>query len=574
MPFSPMDVDTTVPDLEVSPKGSLSSGTMDEDEDSWARTNDSEEDVRPISKTIKPPSLLEKKKKRKRSRSPHGLDFDTDIITKPKKRSDNAERTVPEKKPREADGRSKVTKESKELKQAKEIQETNRKITKHASNGDLRPDSSKSGSTSTLSEKAKGKRPEAVTKPRKSTDDSRRISAVVPRDHRHRSKKSYSPCIHAVDVVRSCLRIYQQCEWHAAVATDEEVTSPSFEGIPPTFPPATEDIATVELEYPGELAIETFPLLFTKKSNEYNPMYDISQTVKALAKHCIPPTDLPPFGNEKSGIIRSVIKACKLGNGEDLKVALSQFNECMRNLKEDGGFESTESHGGPAEPAMVSHVLEQAYARAVAAEAHLLNQYEGFSNNVYGEVRHRLVSDIIREANIQPHHTFLDMGSGIGNVVLQVAAQCLCDCYGIEVMETPARLGKMQEREFLSRMRYYAKPCGRITLRKGDFLEDQEFHGILCSADVIFVNNYAFSAELNQMILAKFLDLKEGAKVISLKSFVPGASTGRLASRRSNAIESIFKVKEMMFAQDSVSWMNEGGSYFIHTVDRRQLQKR
>ena len=101
-------------------------------------------------------------------------------------------------------------------------------------------------------------------------------------------------------------------------------------------------------------------------------------------------------------------------------------------------------------------------------------KYVGFSNNVYGEVRHRLVNDIIRDAGILPHHTFLDMvrpplwalchglfdrpiifqGSGIGNVVLQVAAQCLCDCYGIEIMETPARLGKMQEREFLSRMRF------------------------------------------------------------------------------------------------------------------------
>ena len=123
--------------------------------------------------------------------------------------------------------------------------------------------------------------------------------------------------------------------------------------------------------------VNSFPLLFTKKSNEYNPMYDISQTVKAIANYCLTSKQLVAFGSEKTGIIRSVIKACKLGNGADLKAALSQFNECMRKLKADGGFSSSESFGAAAEPAMVSHILEQAYARAVAAEAHLLNQYEG-----------------------------------------------------------------------------------------------------------------------------------------------------------------------------------------------------
>ena len=36
---------------------------------------------------------------------------------------------------------------------------------------------------------------------------------------------------------------------------------------------------------------------------------------------------------------------------------------------------------------------------------------------------------------------------------------------------------------------------------------------LICSTVLTFNRSYAFSAELNQMILAKFLDLKEGAKV-------------------------------------------------------------
>ncbi|KAJ3274461.1 Nucleosomal histone H3-Lys79 methylase, partial [Blyttiomyces sp. JEL0837] len=133
-------------------------------------------------------------------------------------------------------------------------------------------------------------------------------------------------------------------------------------------------------------------------------------------------------------------------------------------------------------------------------------------------------------------------GSGTGNVVLQVAAETLCESYGIEKMENPSKLAILQCQEFVGRMRYYNQPCGKIYLKQGDFLEDSEMHDVLKRADVIFVNNYAFKAELNQRILESFLDLKETAKVISLRSFVP--VDRRPSFRRGNSIETIFRVKE------------------------------
>lgn len=96
------------------------------------------------------------------------------------------------------------------------------------------------------------------------------------------------------------------------------------------------------------------------------------------------------------------------------------------------------------------------------------------------------------------------------------------------------------------------------------------FHSRVRVADGLAdIFSYAFDAELNQNILARFLDLKETARVISLRSFVP--VDRRPSLRRSNAIESIFTVKEYHFGRETVSWMPEGGKYFIHTVDRSQL---
>ncbi|KND00644.1 histone methyltransferase DOT1 [Spizellomyces punctatus DAOM BR117] len=374
-------------------------------------------------------------------------------------------------------------------------------------------------------------------------------------DHRHLSKRAMEPCISALDVVKEHLKLYSLLSESGTRVREES------------------DMETIELQYPGESASEIFPLVVSRKALEYNPIKDIYATTQFIIENCLKDEHAARFGDTRSGILRSIQKACNRKNAEDLKAGIAAWNEEMSALKKKKIFASCEFTGPAASYPMIAHILEQAYSRSVAPSSSLLNNYEGFSNNVYGEVKHNFVNTIIKEANIQPNHVFVDMGSGIGNVVLQVAAQCLCDSYGIEIMETPAKLAAKQKKEFVSRMRYYAKPCGRITLKHTDFLEDNEMHEVIKKADVIFVNNYAFSAELNQMILAKFLDLKENAIVIALRSFVPVDRPTARSARRSNAIESIFRVKEHYFGRDNVSWMNEGGQYYIHTVDRRQLAK-
>jgi cyclopropane fatty-acyl-phospholipid synthase-like methyltransferase len=143
-----------------------------------------------------------------------------------------------------------------------------------------------------------------------------------------------------------------------------------------------------------------------------------------------------------------------------------------------GILQQMELQGPPAHYDLICHVLEQAYSRSVAPSSQQLNNYQGFSNNVYGEIKHIFVQDILKSAKLKPHHTFLDMGSGIGNVVLHAAAQTLCDCYGVEIMEIPAQLALKQRDEFMSRMHSYALPCGRITLKQADFLNDPV--GVVC----------------------------------------------------------------------------------------------
>ena len=70
-------------------------------------------------------------------------------------------------------------------------------------------------------------------------------------------------------------------------------------------------------------------------------------------------------------------------------------------------------------------------------------------------------------------------------MVLQVASQTLCESYGIEIMNAPADLGIRQAEEFVARMENYCLPCGEITLKKGDFLEDEDIHDVIQRYDGI-----------------------------------------------------------------------------------------
>jgi hypothetical protein len=420
----------------------------------------------------------------------------------------------------------------------------------------------------------------APSEPVSETEDKKNVTQVVKkkrRDYRIVSNKAKNPCIDQEEVIKAELELYQ---WYGEHPEGKEV----------------KDYDVVELIYPQ--GSERYPLLAPKKTGEANPVNDIYHTTQMLVLDIFPLIKelpsyteyeerckqnatlpaIPDFGNKINGALRQVLKACHKQDRDGLMEAVKAFDEKMMQFRqlpspESNFFSQLELDLPKTVPYNIcTHVLEQAYARTVAPYSELLNQYRGFSNNVYGEVRPNLVQEFIRNAKISRGSVFLDMGSGIGSVVLQVAAQCLADSTGVEIMEIPAKLGRKYQHEFMSRLHYYGLPCGKLRLVHSDFLNCKELDDILPRCDVVFVNNYAFAADLNQKILAKFLDLKEGARVISLKSFV--SQDRKITKRNEGALENIFKVKEYLYGEEMVSWTHEGGRYYVSTVDRSHLYVR
>ena len=111
--------------------------------------------------------------------------------------------------------------------------------------------------------------------------------------------------------------------------------------------------------------------------------------------------------------------------------------------------------------------------------------------------------------NLTEDQTFIDLGSGVGNVVLHVAALANCKhVYGIEYEETPAGYARAMADEFRSWMRWYGKQYSDFQLEQGDFLVHETIDERIKEADVIFVNNYVFGSRVNHELKVKFMNMK------------------------------------------------------------------
>ncbi|KAL9934642.1 hypothetical protein V8E36_006417 [Tilletia maclaganii] len=276
--------------------------------------------------------------------------------------------------------------------------------------------------------------------------------------------------------------------------------------------------------------------------------------------------------SESESILRSFQRARNRRNGPLFLRTVARFNETLRKAKREGlVLEGIRKMAESGIPEQLWHTIhEQCYSRVVGPKVEDLNRYMAFSDNVYGELLPRFSSEIAQLTGLGPSSVFVDMGSGVGNVLVQLALQTGCSAYGCEMMETPADLAEAQIKEARSRWAMWGLKGGEVEAWKDDFCASDEVRDVLRKADVVLVNNYAFTSSTNDKLVLQFLDLKDGCHVISLKPFVP--PDFRLTERTLSSPLAILRVMERTYTSGCVSWGNSGGKYYIHTVDRKMVQ--
>ncbi|KAF8233614.1 histone methylation DOT1, partial [Tricholoma matsutake] len=211
-------------------------------------------------------------------------------------------------------------------------------------------------------------------------------------------------------------------------------------------------------------------------------------------------------------------------------------------------------------------ILQDSYAWLVQPNTHLLTNYVPFSNCVYGEILPPFVDRIIELTQLASSSLFLDLGSGVGSVVVQVSLRTGCTSVGIKLVPHVAALGQDLMAQILFKCHMWGVPCSQIKVEEGDMLGSQSIAELILRTDAIFVNNLAFKPDLNEKIKTLLKTIKDGTKIISLQPLAP-MSSRRLNQRTRDTDLQACRLEQYMYGQDHVSWTDTGGLFYIHTMD-------
>lgn len=270
-------------------------------------------------------------------------------------------------------------------------------------------------------------------------------------------------------------------------------------------------------------------------------------------------------------IVRRLRRALKQNEPGKFIASIQEYNTLITELRMSGQIKE-HIQGLHQLPLQVSRtLLNHVYSRVVSPHANDLREYEAFSNNVYGELLPEFVTRLFKETSLTSDSVFIDLGSGVANCTLQAALEIGCESWGCEVMETASSLAQKQKYELENRARMYGFKTGEIHLVASSFVHNDQVQKVVSRADVVLVNNYAFDGKLNSHLIDMFLDLKDGCRIISLKSFVPPTHT--ISEHNIESPLNLLSVERKEFPSNSVSWTSTQGPYFISTLDRSRLKR-
>lgn len=352
---------------------------------------------------------------------------------------------------------------------------------------------------------------------------------------------------------------------HASdIATLSKLTkfSPAF----PSHPEADK----IALQYPSSSQREMYELVVPTQNDDFKALEDIREVMETIIGNYLPDAEATALTNDSTGLLRRVKRAVDRLAGSEYMDLIQEWNDTLVEYRQSGRLSQTMDAWKAVDLGLLERILIQTYSRTVSLRVHELRHYQNGTDNVYGELLPKFVSKILKQdTKIKSDQVFIDLGSGVGNCVLQAALEAGCESWGCEMMETACDLAELQAKEFGARCRLWGLSKGDVHLERGDFMKNLNVRKVLQRADVILVNNQAFTPSLNEDLTNLFLDLKDGAMIVSLKSFVP---SGHNEARNSGATYNILDVVEKWYYSACVSWTDAAGTYYMSVKDSSRVK--
>ncbi|KAH7705388.1 histone-lysine N-methyltransferase [Aphelenchoides avenae] len=177
---------------------------------------------------------------------------------------------------------------------------------------------------------------------------------------------------------------------------------------------------------------------------------------------------------------------------------------------------------------------------------------------------------MIAELNLRPNDAFVDLGSGVGQIVTQVAAGSSVKLsIGIELADLQSKQARDLNKTFQVRLLASGARWNAYELRlETDVLDDSVRDLILKDATVLLINNLAFPATLNEKIKQELISkMANGTRIVTTKKVTSRLQT--VNAHNAKDVCSILRTTELKpCSLPATSWTANHVPYYLHTVDR------
>jgi SAM-dependent methyltransferase len=194
----------------------------------------------------------------------------------------------------------------------------------------------------------------------------------------------------------------------------------------------------------------------------------------------------------------------------------------------------------------------------------------------YGELLQPGIDILLQQLDFKRRFRFLDIGSGLGQLVLYVAFCYGSDCIGVEIQQDL----HLRAADALAKTKAQAKKkkndkciakCNRVRLVNGDILECKDILD-LSKPDYnrVFINNRVFDPTLNLKIVEWLESYKFIGIIVTTAPLVNGGRTKNSVSRIKD--EDVFarllvqSVEIFAFPAGSFSWQANGGKGYRYNI--------
>lgn len=160
------------------------------------------------------------------------------------------------------------------------------------------------------------------------------------------------------------------------------------------------------------------------------------------------------------------------------------------------------------------------YGRIVLPEAKKLTKYKGFSDKTYGELMSDFLTLAFDKCEMNSESNYVDLGSGVGNTNFFASLSYnVKTSFGCEIMDNPSDICLLYLNYFAKILQLFGIDNHTILefdLKKS-FMDNESVIEKLKTCNILLLNNFIFSPEINIEVTKLVTYLPIGAKVIHLK---------------------------------------------------------